>query len=196
MSGAVTADSLTGRHIDAVRRYARANDRKTLLRACDRAARRGPGGDLNFGAMRTVAAAWNRLDEGGLLGPPSQRASSGAVGDGDPDSIEAGESDALIEAAHQAHLSRGAARAPGLPGPAPDASPKLDLDAIDHLAVLGPGGGALTRALIRRVRGLEAKMRATGATLANFIGEDAVEGRELAELSRELISFADAGTDA
>lgn len=194
MSGAVTANSLTGRHIKAVRRFARANDKKTLLRACDRAARRGPGGDLNFGAMRTVAAAWNRLDAGGFFGPPSRPTSGRAAGefslegieDGDPDSVEAGESDALIERAHHAHLARGAAHTPGT-------LQRLDLDAIEHLAVLSPGGGP-TRALVRRVRELEAKMRATGATLANFVGEDADEGRELAALSRELIEVADAGT--
>jgi hypothetical protein len=199
VSKPTTAESLTGRHIEAVRRYARENRKKTLLLACERASRRGPGDNWNVGAMRTVANAYDRLHAGGFLGPwhPSPT-SDDATSDDDPDSVEAGESDELIERAHHAHRIRGAASASGSPGlRAPGVPPsKLDLDAIDHLAALCLEDGAVTRGLIRRIRGLEAKMRATGESLANFVGEDADEGRELAELSRELIAVADAGADA
>lgn len=72
--------------------------------------------------------------------------------------------------------------------------PRLNLDEIDHMAALSPGGGAITRALIRRIRELEAKMRRTGEALANFVGEDYVEGQELATMSHDLIEAANAGT--
>lgn len=71
---------------------------------------------------------------------------------------------------------------------------RLDLDEIDHLAALSPGGGSITRALIRRIRGLEARMRDTGRVLQNFVGEDEQEGAELAAISRDLIALADEGT--
>lgn len=71
---------------------------------------------------------------------------------------------------------------------------KLNLDEIDHMAALSPGGGPIQRALVRRIRELEAKCRATGEALASFVGEDEDEERELAVLSAELIAVADAGT--
>jgi len=65
---------------------------------------------------------------------------------------------------------------------------------VDEILSSGSGCDLTTQALTRRVRELETKMRATGAALANFVGEDAAEGAELAAMSRELLAFADAGT--
>lgn len=71
----------------------------------------------------------------------------------------------------------------------------LNLDEIDHMAALGPGGGAITRALTRRIRELEAKMRRTGEQLRdNFVGEDQYERQELSTMGQDLIAAADNGT--
>lgn len=70
---------------------------------------------------------------------------------------------------------------------------ELDLDAVEHMAVLSPGGGAVTRALIRHIRALQVKMRSTGESLVNFVGEDEQEGRELAAMSQDLLRLASAG---
>ena len=62
----VTVENLTERHIGAVRRYAEASGKKTLLEFCKRASL------SKLGAMRKVAEAYNKLDAGGLFGPPGQ----------------------------------------------------------------------------------------------------------------------------
>jgi hypothetical protein len=72
---------------------------------------------------------------------------------------------------------------------------KLNLDEIEHIAVLSSGGGAVTRALIRRIRELEAKMRRAGeALMKNFVGEDEYEREELTTMGNDLIEAANAGT--
>lgn len=162
----LTIENLTSRHIAAVKRYATENRKHTLLQLCKRAQRRQRGGELNLGAMRDVAAAYNKLAPSGLLG-----------------------------AEHFG--SREDARDPvgGIlsnPRPAPTT---LNLDAIDRVAhIPGSDAAQITRALTRRIRELEAKCRTTGESLANFIGEDEDEGRELAQMSADLIAMADKGT--
>src|SRR5262249_2476048 len=62
----------TGNHVEAVRRYATASGKKTLLLACERAVRGRNQGRACLGALRAVAAAWNRLHARGFFGPPDQ----------------------------------------------------------------------------------------------------------------------------
>lgn len=66
----VTVETLTGRHIEAVRKYAEIGSKKTLLTACRRAA--DPGMQA-LGAMRKVADAYNKLNARGFFGPWEQK---------------------------------------------------------------------------------------------------------------------------
>jgi len=63
----ITFENLSDRHIEAVRRFAERNGKKTLLTLCKRAARRvDPLSKI--AAMRKVAEAYNRLAGAGMLG--------------------------------------------------------------------------------------------------------------------------------
>ena len=67
----ITVETLTGRHIEAVRHYAEVHGKKTLLAACQRASARVDV--LNkLSAMRRIADEYNKLHARGFFGPWEQ----------------------------------------------------------------------------------------------------------------------------
>lgn len=59
MQALILAETVTGRHIAAVRQWAVTNHKKALVKACAAADRKGRGGLPNFAALRKVADAYN-----------------------------------------------------------------------------------------------------------------------------------------